>query len=513
MIISIIPNAVFADSTRANAPGGTVTTPEEFISALGGKSAIYEDGVITLINDVILAAPLTITSGSYVLMGEGAAIKGDFESGDIITVSGEGTVLAIGDKMAIENKRDIVFNGEGDKFVREGSLVRIEKGAKVEIYNSIVFENAATSVSGAAIYNEGEFVMYSGQIKKCRAAASGGAIFSSGRITLASGEIIECSANHGGAVYTEGEALFAGTAISSCTATNGGAIFNAKKMQFLSSEVTECKASKGGAIYNSGNAEILGGSITQNSAENGDGGGVYNTSELTVSSYAISVNSAKNGGNVYNDGKFTSSGEFSLIGGVASANGGNVYNSENGVFDMAIGIVTLGRAVYGAGVYNLGDFIMCGGVYANKSSGVADGVLNHGKLTLSTNGFCEKKDDIFVVITPQNKHAVIVSEEWVYAIQKVSVSCGVYEDGVYKYSHTKGNKLLDIKGSVKVKDRFMLHIADTGLVLNNDGTLVTAPTTVSETLITVICIILAFPLVTAAMVFAIRYFDKKKLAR
>ena len=58
----------------------------------------------------------------------------------------------------------------------------------------------------------------------------------------------------------------------------------------------------------------------------------------------------------------------------------------------------------------------------------------------------------------------------------------------------------------------MLHVSDTGLVINGDGSLKAAPTPVSKTFVNVVCIIFAYPLVTAAIVFVIRYFDKKKLA-
>ncbi len=513
-VISLIPTAAFAfepiPASEANAPGGSVTTPEELMTALGGKGMAYENGVITLVRDIVLASSVNITSGAYIIVGEGATIKGVFD-GDLFVVTGEGTTLTLGDRNATENKSDLIFD-DGNN-VREGSLFRVEHGGKLEMYNSVIIKNATTSRSGAAIYNEGEFTMYGGEIENCRASSSGGAIYNAGTLTLAAGYIKNCFANDGGAVFTEKKSTFIATSVSNCKATNGGAVYNMGEMQFLSATITECSAAKGGAVYNGGKAVIKGGTINNNKAENGEGGGIYNSSELELSGSVIHENLAKNGGNVYNSGNASTGENFALTSGNASEKGGNIYNSELGIFTQSSGSVNLGKAVYGGGVYNLGTYNLSGGgVYANKAQ-VADGILNHGKVVLSGMGYCEKGDDIFVVLTEENKHAIVVAENWSYKSKLVSVSSGTFKNGGYSYSHSTGDKILDIKGSIDAGKRFMLHISDTGLVLKNDGTLAKAPAAVSETLVTAVCIIFAYPLVTAAIVFVIRYFDKKKLCR
>lgn len=509
LIISAIPCSLSAaEDAKATAPGGNVTTVDELVYALGGKGITYENGVITIVKDVVLASSVNITAGSYVIVGEGATVKGVFD-GDLFVISGEGTTLTLGDQAAAENKSDLVF--DGGNTVREGSIFRVELGAKLEMYNSVLIKNAATSVSGGAVYSLGEFTMFGGIIENCRASSSGGAIYNDGELTLASGEITGCSANHGGALYSEGKSNVVATKIKGCKATNGGAIFNTDELRFNAATVTECSATKGGAVYNSGKAFIKGGTINKNKAENGDGGGIYNSFELELSGYVISENTAKNGGNVYNSGTVTTGENFQLVSGVATSNGGNIYNAELGIFTQSTGAVTLGSAVCGGGVYNLGTYNLSAGIYANRAD-IADGILNHGRVVLSGMGYCEKGDDIFVVLTPENKHAIVVAENWSYNKKPVSVSCGVTDNGGYFYSHSVGNKLLDIKGKADAGKRFELHVTDTDLVLNKDGSLVKAPAPVSKTLVTVICIIFAYPLVTAAIVFVIRYFDKKKLA-
>ncbi|MBO5040521.1 MAG: hypothetical protein J6D09_05440 [Clostridia bacterium] len=509
LIISAVPNSAIAAEASATAPGGTVTTPEELVSALGTDGVVYKNGVIKIIKDVVLSKSINITSGSYVIIGEGASIKGSFD-GNMFVLSGEGTGLTLGDQIAEENKSDLVF--DGDNAVRSGSVFRVEKGAKLEMCASVVIKNAMTSLSGAAVYNEGEFTMFGGVIENCRASSSGGAIYNAGTLTLASGNIENCSANDGGAVFNEGKATFVAVTVSKCNAPNGGALYNFGEMQYLSASITECSAStKGGAVYNSGKAVIKGGKINKNVCENGEGGGIYNTSELELSGSVLSENTAQNGGNVYNSGNAVTGEGFFLTSGVASEKGGNIYNSELGIFTQSTGVINLGKAVYGGGVYNVGTYNLGGGVYSNRAE-VGEGVLNHGKLVLVDKGYVENGDDIFVVLTPENKHTVVVAESWTYNKKPVALSCGTYSDGSYEYSYSVGNKLLDIKGNINADKRFKLYANGTKLVISDNGTLVKATAPFSKTLATIVCIVFAYPLVTAVIVFTVRHFDKKKLA-
>ncbi|MBQ7780126.1 MAG: hypothetical protein IJ404_06490 [Clostridia bacterium] len=511
LIILLNPTSAFAleptSEQNENVPVVTVTTSEELVQALGSTGVKYQNGVITLNNDVVLSKSINITSGTYVIVGEGVSIKRSFD-GDMFVLSGEGTSLTLGKQTTETDRIDLVFNGGND--VCEGSVFRIEQGAKLEMHNCVVIKNAKTSVSGGAVYNEGDFTMNGGVFEDCLASSSGGAIYNVGTLILASGNIEGCSANHGGAVYNEGKATFGGVVISKCNAPNGGAVFNTGELQYLSATITECTAAaKGGAIYNSGKAVITGGIIISNVSKDGEGGGIYNASELEISGSVLSTNTAKNGGNIYNCGNAVTDKGFSVTGGIASKNGGNIYNSELGIFTHSTGVVRLGEAVYGGGVYNLGTYNMGGAVYSNTAQ-VGEGVLNHGKLVLINQGYCEKKDDIFVVLTPENKHSIVVAENWAYG-SKVYVSCGVAKDGKYEYSHSAGNKLLDIKGNVDASKSFELHLTDTKLAVSSDGTLEKIKEPVSKTLTTVICVIFAYPLVTAVIVLAVRHFDKKKL--
>ncbi len=512
-ILSLFPTSVFADTDGEKTEPITVTSYEELISALGGEGVVLRDDKLIIVKDIALKAPIHIVSGSYTLVGEGAVITADYKDGDFFIISGKDTSLSVGDRYAPEEKRDLVFDGEGGEKIREGSVFFVEESARLELFPCVVIEDAVTTVSGAAVYNEGAFTMYGGEIASCRAVSSGGAVYNSGSAAFTSGKITSCSANHGGLVYSDGESAFAGTTLEKGSATNGGAIFNAGELKFVSSSVTDCKASRGGGIYNSGKAEITGGSISSCSAENGEGGGVYNASELEASGSPISENSAKNGGNVYNTATLTMGDELYLYGGKASENGGNVYNAEEGTFTFASGSISGGIAVYGGGLYNLGTFTHAGGGFYGNSAEVGDGVLNHGEMTLKGTGYCGTNDSFFVVINPDLSHAITVDAEWTQKTKPSPISCGIYENGKYFYRHSVGDKLLDIKGETQADKSFTFYDSKAGLVLSPDGALAKAPTEVPKAVLTVLAVIAAYAAVTAAMVFAIRYLDKKKLAR
>ncbi len=513
-VLSIIPfGAAAAEGDRANAPGGTVTSYEELVVALGGDGVNYGDGKITVVNDVILAAPIVITEGNYMIVGEGAVIKADFRDGEIFVVEGEKTSLTLGDPDETQNNNDLVFDGEGSKVARNGSYFRVGKGAMLEIYNSVLIKNSATSLSGGAVYNEGELMMYGGEMNTCRASAMGGAVYNKGTAVFASGKLVDCSANTGGTVYNEGKATFSGAEVTGGRATHGGAVYNASDLQLLSSVIKDCQASRGAAICNSGKTVIKGGAITENKSPTGDGGGVYNTGVLELSGNAVYGNEAENGGNIYNSGRFTAGESFTLSDGKATNKGGNVYNGLSGTCTFNSGSVISGSAKYGGGLYNVGTFNFAGSGFYNNSADVGEGVLNYGKLTLSKTAHCIDNDDIFVVITPDNAHAIKVDASWEYSARPVYVSSGVCIDGVFTYKYSKDDKLLDIAGDKSAAARFELFDKNTGLVLSSDGTLVKAPKEAPKVLIAVIIIVIAFAATVAVMVYTIRSSNRRRLAR
>ncbi len=517
VMLSLSAIQVFG-AAKNQAPGGIVTDYDSLAAALGGEYCVVtKDDRIVIVKDIVLKAPIVITEGSYLIVGEGASITAGFEKGDFFVLDGEGVVLTLGDPKAVNTDssdrnnvgdRDVVFDGEGKQ--REGSFVLVSEGSKLQMYASIEMSDALTAVSGGAIYNYGELEMYGGSIKNCQAIASGGAVFNAGEASLVSGSIEGCSANHGGAVYNEGSIHLLGTAIKNSFAVNGGGIFNSGSLSFKASEITGCKGDKGGAVYNSGSAEIEGGSISLNLAENGLGGGIYNSSNLDITSGAVKENKARNGGNVYNTDTVKLAEGSALFGGEATECGGNLYNGGEGLLNFEKGSVSGGKAIYGGGIYNEGTLHHSGGGIFKNRAELGEGVLNHGVYLLDGTAYVEKDDDIFVVKDENNSHLLKVAKGWSNSLGVINISAGIYEENRYVSDIQVGDKLISVEAACDASESFALFGSPKKLVLNSNGEVAKAPVVKLEVVLTVLGIAAAFALTVTALVFGIRYFDKKK---
>lgn len=452
-------------STTVKAPGGRVNNYDELIAALGGGDGLsLQDDRLIIVKDIILENPIVIEGGSYTLVGEGAAVSAAFDKGDLFVVTGENTVLNLGDKNESKENGDLILDGSSDKITRLGSLVRIEEGAALNLYRSVILRNSISTVSGGAIYNVGKFTMYGGQIENCKAAELGGAVYNLSEAIFSSGSIRNCSANDGGIIYNAGKVSLTGTELSGGFAVNGGAIYNEDgEIQLLSSVITKSDASKGGAIYNAGTLEISGGRISSCGNDTCLGGGIYNDKSATV--------------------------------------------------DFSNGEIAFGKAKYGGGIYNLGKVNLSGGGIDSNTANVGLGILNHGKVSLVKNGYFGEKDDIFVVLTDNNAHAVSVGSDWFFNGHKLKVSCGIYNNEGYFYEYSENDRLLDLEKEIDASEYFELLNKDLGLVISDDGTLSKAPVGDAEIILYVLAAIASFAAVVSAMVFVIRCFDKKKQTR
>ncbi len=504
---------VFSAASATAVPGGTVTSYDELYAALGGEETATlkkndkgETVAIQIFENIDLSAAVNITSGEYVIYGAGSTITASYKEGSYFEISGENTIVVFGNP---EGSTTVDTTFDGREVSRNGAVISIESKARLAIYSGTVFKNVVTTASGGAIINKGELLLYGGKFEKCRAVVSGGAIYSEGESVLASGIITECSSDIGGAVYNGGKATFIGTEFKKCVADKGGAIYNASEMKYASSTATECKARLGGAVYNENSCEILGGSISLCAAENGEGGGIYNVADLIFTAGSLENSTAKNGGNIYNNGKLTLEQNSSMQIGKA-VYGGNIYNDKQGKIESNGGSVTLGKAEFGGGVYNLGEMMLVGGNYhSNRANVAGDGILNHGKVNMTKNGYIDSDNDFFVVLSEDNLHALHVLEGWEYNKQIVKISCGIVTDNGYEYKESVGDTILIIDDdSVVVNDRFALY-NNNGLVISQNGKLIEAPMD-NKIVFYIAGAVVAFAIVVAAIVVTVRYFDKKK---
>lgn len=511
-VISVLPISLSAASV-VSVPGGVVTSYDELYTAIGGEATSVikkndkgETVAIQIFENIELAAPVKIISGEYVIYGAGATVTASYKDGSFFEVSGENTILVIGNPEG-STTIDTTFNG--NEISRSGSVLTVDAKAKLVVYSGTVFKNIVTTASGGAVSNKGELILYGGKFEKCRAVVSGGAVYNEGEAAFAAGSMVECSSDLGGAIYNGGKATFIGTEIETCMADKGGAIYNASEVKFVSSTVSECKARLGGAIYNEKNCELLGGSISNCSSENGEGGAIYNVSELVLTAGSLNGNISKKGGNIYNNGILEMNKNIAISSGKAE-NGGNIYNDTLGKINSKGGSVTLGKADFGGGVFNLGEMALEGANYhSNRANIAGNGILNHGIVNMTKNGYVDPDNDFFVVLSEDNAHALKVLAGWEYDKQIVKLSCGVATETGYEYKESVGDTLIiNQDDTVVIKDRFALYNKN-GLILNENGRLAKAPGNYTEVFY-IIGAVAAFAAVVAAIVITVRFFDKKK---
>lgn len=511
-IISALPMA-FSAASSVSVPGGNVTSYDELFEALGGEATAVlkkndkgETTAVQIFENIELSSPVRIASGEYVIYGAGATVTASYKDESFFEVSGENTILVIGNPEG-STTIDTTFNG--NEISRSGSVLTVDAKAKLVVYSGTVFKNIVTTASGGAVSNKGELILYGGKFEKCRAVVSGGAVYNEGEAVFAAGTMVECSSDIGGAVYNCGKATFIGTEMKTCMADKGGAIYNASELKYASSTISESKARLGGAIYNEKNCELLGGSISNCSSENGEGGAIYNVSELVLTAGSLNGNISKKGGNIYNNGILEMNKNIAISSGKAE-NGGNIYNDTLGKINSKGGSVTLGKAEFGAGVFNLGEMILEGGNYhSNRANVAGSGILNHGAVSMLKNGYVDPDNDFFVVLSEDNAHALKVLAGWEYNKQIVKLSCGIVTNAGYEYKESVGDTLIiNEDDSVVIKDRFDLYNKN-GFVLSDNGKIAKAPGDFTEVFY-IVGAVVAFAVVVAAIVITVRFFDKKK---
>ena len=508
-LLSLSAMPTFAKAV--NAPGGTVTSADELVAALGGSdAAVAEKNYVMIISDVCLSAPIVITEGSYEIRGAGVEITASYDDNSFFVIGGSDTVkVAIGRSDNDSPDEDILFNGEGN--TREGSFIHVLEKGEVSLYKGIRFYNTITSVMGGAIYSDGTVVLYGGTIDKCRSTGSGGAIASRGDLLLPSGNIKDCTAEFGGAVYNEGTVALAGTEITGCSAQKGGALFNTGTLQLVSSTISSCKADQGGCLYNSGEATLGGGQILTCKAEDGEGGGVYNSGKATLKGTYLNENEARLGGNLFNVGTWTID-DGVIQSGKATLSGGNVYNDSTGNLTYKTGSISRGNAKYGGGIFNLGTFTYEKGAFSLNKADVGAGILNEGKMIFCEYPYVDPKNDVAIVVTEDDAHAIEIRTQ-----MKADLIAQLtpYQKTADGYVATYESGLVLLKGEyVKTSaSRFTVTSAANGIswVLSDDGTLV-EPVPVYHEAWFYIVLFLSFVATVAIMVVGIRFLDKKKAA-
>jgi len=316
---------------------------------------------------------LTVTGA-----GEDAALTGDLDITDTLTIEGAGPGQTIIDAGGIDRVFDVRFAGtvviSGVRIVN-GSVAGHggginSRGTNLTLVNTIVSNNVSTGTNGfgGGVYvYAGSATLQGGQIfsntadvygggvfaQECSAALSGSLIFSntasrggglyvlSGAATLNGGQILSNTAQYGGGVGVNG------------IGASGDGVFTQTGDSLIAYNIA---TTRGGGVYvNDADASafLIGGRIFSNTVTgSGVGGGVCVwLGDVTLNGSQVLSNAAGSGGGLYlYDSDAVLSGQVS--GNIAGMFGGGVHISHGSVVLNGAQIVSnTASAWHGGGVY------------------------------------------------------------------------------------------------------------------------------------------------------------------
>ena len=346
-------------------------------------------------NEIILMNGFTLEGDTteYTLRRGTTTIKGGGNKITIsnagITVTGEGTVLNLGEK---GYKGTLTIDGK-----TSGGFVSVLEGATANMYENVTLQNGEFADKACVVIkgSDSAFNMYGGVIENCSRAvtAESGATFN-----MSGGEIRNCvSMNDGGGLYADNSTInITGGTISGCEGRWGGGLYatNSSKITITGSTISECTAGMGagGGLYatNSSEITISGSTISECKASLGAGGGLYakNKSTITINNGTISGCEAGTGGGLYAD-KST----VTISGGAISEcsatinNGGGLYATNSSKITISDGIISGCEGVLGCGLYatNSSEITISGGTISG-CTGLRGGGLYADNSTITITG-------------------------------------------------------------------------------------------------------------------------------
>ena len=385
---------------RAMAKTYEVGTEDKFAEAVQeiNKKSSDTENEIVLMQDITLGGNpneytlYTLSRGNTTIKGGGNKIT---ISNAGITVTGEGTVLNLGEK---GYKGTLTIDGK-----TSGGFVSVLEGATANMYEHVTLQNW-TSAGNACVVIKGSksvtgskpvFNMHGGVIEKCSRAVM---VDSGATFNMSGGEIRNCvSMNDGGGLYADNSTInITGGTISGCEGRWGGGLYatNSSKITITGGTISECTAGMGagGGLYatNSSEITISGSTISECKASLGAGGGLYatNGSIINIDRGTISGCEAGAGGGLYAD-KST----VTISGGAISEcsatinNGGGLYATNSSKITISDGIISGCEGVLGCGLYatNSSEITISGGTISG-CTGLRGGGLYANNSTVTITG-------------------------------------------------------------------------------------------------------------------------------
>jgi CSLREA domain-containing protein len=218
----------------------------------------------------------------------------------------------------------------------------------------------------------------------------GGILINQGSLTINNSIISDNKATFGGGIcnYAAGLVIMTDSTLSNNKATSyGGGIWNASVVTLTGIILTDNDADlAGGGLYNSsdGAVSISGGEISGNTSDNG--GGISNYGALNIADHATLTNNNTqiSGGGIANGGNGTVNLTDSFLSNNSALSiGGGLYSS-GGQINIGNSDLVGNTAENGAGIYNLVEMSILGGVLSGNNAGsYGGGILNIGTLTIA----------------------------------------------------------------------------------------------------------------------------------
>lgn len=403
IVLLLMSVSGFAITAYENAPGGEVTSVDEFVAALGGNAVVTKSGAVRLETDIVLLSTITIKEGSYTIIGGGCGIYRGFDSAPLIRLEGGASLTlekSSQNAYVDDSDHDLLFSGRKSQFPNGGALIAVCGGAELTVNSEVVFEDSASSTLGGAIYAEGtsKVTLANCGFRNCSSSAGGGAVAlvsdklgNEGGSLSANGVLFkENSASKGGAIYAYGGSFSATNSIfEKNTADIGGAMWLCSSATLSKCDANYNEANVNGAVLCVGVDEAMLGTLNivegmyMNNTSKGNGGFACNYGAMIIGGSYISDNVAScDGGAVYNEGSLAFT-EGTLLSNTSGKRGGGVCSIGKGsVFVMSGGEINSNDALFGSGLFCEGSFSMNNGAIGNNSKDEM-GIVVYQTVTLS----------------------------------------------------------------------------------------------------------------------------------
>ena len=270
-----------------------------------------DENVIELYDDITLAGNYTLTRNTTIKSKDKDKDKDKDRKISIngsnagITVTGEGTVLNLGEK---GYKGTLTIDGK-----TSGGFVTVSGRATANMYENVTLQNRKFS-GNSSVHVDGEksvFNLCGGVIRDCEEGLGSyaGAVRVDNQATfnMSSGEIRNCEGGKSGGVHVSNATfVMSGGTINGCSAdTGGGLCAENSTVTIKNGTISGCTAGAGGGLYaENSTITISGGTIENNEAARGGGVALTNSTvkkdEQPIRNWTVVGNKAyKTGGGIW----------------------------------------------------------------------------------------------------------------------------------------------------------------------------------------------------------------------